>query len=184
MTSVEDWIKNEGMVIIRQIGIKNGQKILDFGCGSGVYAILASKVLGNTGKVYALDSDEEGLLGELIDKIKKYKIKNIEIIKTSGEISIPLNDESVDAVFIYDIYHLLDELEREMLIRESYRVLRKGGFISYHATHIGGQYNINLEKIHAKMKENGLQLKEKFEKPMFHWAWIEDSLIFNYFKKG
>jgi hypothetical protein len=33
------------------------------------------------------------------------------------------------------------------------------------------------------MKDNGFSFIKKFEKPIFHWAWIEESTIFNYYKK-
>ncbi|MHA1726384.1 MAG: class I SAM-dependent methyltransferase [Promethearchaeota archaeon] len=184
MTSVEKWIKNEAVAILREIGIKKGQTILDFGCGSGIYTILASKIVGNSGKVYALDSNEEGLLDELIDKIRREKIKNIEIIKTSGEIKIPLEIESVDVVLVYDVYHLLNHGEREELVKEIRRVLKKDGLLSYHATHLGKTYNVDLENVHSMMKKYKLQLKNQFKKPMFHWGCIENSLIFNYYKSN
>jgi len=184
MISLQDWMDKEGEIVLRDIGIKKGQQILDFGCGTGVYTVLASKIVGSSGKIYALDSDEEGLLGDLISKIKKEKIINIEIIKTSGEIEFPLSDESMDVVLMYDVLHLLDDDERNKLFREMSRVLRKGCFVSYHATHQGGSEHFNLEDIHNKMKTNGLYLNTEFKRPMFHWAWIEDSLIFNYFKES
>jgi len=182
MTNVNEWMRIEGEAILREIGIKEGQTILDFGCGAGNYAVLASRIIGNSGKIYALDSDKEGLLRELINKIKEENIKNIEIIKTSGEIEFPLADNSVDVVLIYDILHLLNDKEREVLFRESYRILKKGAFVSYHATHLGSSYSVNLEEIQTKMKKNGFILDREFKKPMFHWAWIEESNIFNYKK--
>ncbi|MFX1310512.1 MAG: class I SAM-dependent methyltransferase [Promethearchaeota archaeon] len=182
MTSVKNWIEKEGENILREIGIKKGQKILDFGCGTGVYAVLASRIIGNSGIVYALDSDEEGLLKELINKINKENIKNIKIIKTSGEIKIPLADNSIDVVLIYDILHLLNHNEREELFREAYRILKKGAFVSYHATHLRSRYGVNLEEIQTKMKNYGFILTREFKKPMFHWSWIEDSNILNYKK--
>jgi len=182
MTSVKDWMEKEGENVLREIGIKKGQKILDFGCGPGNYTLLASRIVGESGKIYALDSDEEGLLKELTSKIRDDNIKNVEIVKTSGEIEFPLGDQSVDVVLIYDILHLLKKDERDDLFREVYRVLNKGGFVSYHLTHLEGSYDVNLEELHNKMKLNGFSLHKEFKKPMFHWAWIEDSLIYNYYK--
>lgn len=153
---------------------------MDFGCGSGVYTIITSKIVGENGKVYALDSDEQRQ-EKLMDKAESEDLGNIEFLKTSKEINIPLDDDSVDIMLVYDVIHLLSDYEREKLIKEGHRILKKGGFLSYHATHVGS-YDINLEEIHSKMEKNDLILMEKFEKPMFHWAWIEDSIIFNYKK--
>ncbi|TFF86106.1 MAG: methyltransferase domain-containing protein [Promethearchaeota archaeon] len=180
MTSVEKWIKKQSKFILQEIGIREGDIVLDFGCGSGVYTIIASKIVGQKGKVYALDSDQQEL-EEVMDKAESEDLGNIEFLKTPGEINIPLDDESVDIMLVYDVIHLLSEYEREKLIKEGYRILKKGGFLSYHATHINS-YDINLEEMHSKMEKNNLILREKIEKPMFHWAWIEDSVIFNYLK--
>jgi ubiquinone/menaquinone biosynthesis C-methylase UbiE len=177
---LEKWIEKEGEDVLREIGIKESQNVIDFGCGSGVYSIIASRIVGNSGKIYAIDSDEKGLLVDLIEKVKKDKIMNIAIIKTSGEIDFRFPDESIDVIFMYDILHLLNDYEIDKLIKESNRLLKKGGFISYHVTHIG---EINLEEIHNKMKNNGFSVNRKFKKPMFHWAWIEDSTIFNFYKE-
>ena len=40
---------------LKKAGIKEGQTVLDFGCGPGHYAIAAAKMVGAKGKVYALD---------------------------------------------------------------------------------------------------------------------------------
>ncbi|TFG06156.1 MAG: class I SAM-dependent methyltransferase [Promethearchaeota archaeon] len=178
---MEKWLKDKSEEILKEFGLKKGQIILDFGCGSGIYSIIASNIVGPKGKVYALDSDEEGLLKKLKKKIKSQKITNIEIIKTSGEISIPLKDNYIDFFLLFDVYHLLNDEERDQVLKEAYRVLNINGMLSYHATHVGS-YDIDLEKVEKRMNEFGFKLERKFQKPMFHWAWIEDSLVFNYKK--
>ena len=41
--------------ILKEVGIKPGFYILDYGCGAGSYTIPAAQLVGNSGKVYALD---------------------------------------------------------------------------------------------------------------------------------
>ena len=60
--SLDKWKRESAENIIRYIGIDSGQKILDFGCGSGHYTIPIAKVVGEKGVVYALDEDKEGRL--------------------------------------------------------------------------------------------------------------------------
>lgn len=180
MVSIDNWLKSEAPRILKDVGISRGDKVLDFGCGTGIYSLVASKIVGPKGMVYALDSDEEGLLDELKEKINNQKINNIEIIETSGEIDIPLEDEKIDEVLVYDIYHLLSKEEREELISECARILKKGGIFSYLATHLGSSYDVNVEETHKRMKSKGLILKEKLKRNMFHWSWIEGSVIYNY----
>lgn len=97
---MEKWYKSEGENILKQIGIKKQQKILDFGCGSGVYSIVASKIVGLSGKIYALDKNRDKIK-ELKQKIISSDIKNIKVIKTSGEVNIPIESNNLDVVLIF-----------------------------------------------------------------------------------
>jgi len=179
---MEEWQKSKGEEILKEFGIKEGQKILDFGCGSGVYSIIASRIVGNTGKIYALDCEADPL-EELSSKIKTQNIKNIEIIKSSKKISIPLKSNSLDVALMYDVYHLLGKDDRLKLLNEIHRILKnKSGILSYFATHIGS-YGIQLMKVQEQIKKAGFEPKEQFKRPMFHWSWIEEGIIFNYNKK-
>jgi len=178
---MEEWLNSKGEIILREFGIKSGQKILDFGCGTGVYSVIASRIIGNTGKIYALDYDEDPL-EELSKKINTQDIKNIEIIKTSKKILIPLKSNSLDVVLMYDVYHLIDKNDRIKLLDEIYRVLKSNyGILSYFATHIGS-YGIQLNKVQEQIKNAGFEFKEQFRRPMLHWSWIEEGIIFKYKK--
>jgi ubiquinone/menaquinone biosynthesis C-methylase UbiE len=52
---VKEWLKEKGEVFLKNIGIKEGQVILDFGCNVGHYTIAAAKIVGKQGRVYAVD---------------------------------------------------------------------------------------------------------------------------------
>ena len=47
--------------LLKDVGIKAGQVVLDFGCGSGTYTVPAARTVGDKGKVYALDKDSKVL---------------------------------------------------------------------------------------------------------------------------
>ncbi|HHH84092.1 MAG TPA: hypothetical protein ENL29_01335, partial [Thermoplasmatales archaeon] len=53
----EKWLAYGGEEFLREIGIKEKQNILDFGCGDGAYAIPAAKAVGGEGRVYVADKD-------------------------------------------------------------------------------------------------------------------------------
>ncbi|MDP2720185.1 MAG: hypothetical protein U1D67_05650 [Dehalococcoidia bacterium] len=42
--------------ILKEVGIKTGFKVLDYGCGPGAYVIAVAELVGGTGKIYALDA--------------------------------------------------------------------------------------------------------------------------------
>ena len=48
-------------MILKELNIVPGQTIVDAGCGNGYMSKQFSQLLKNTGKVYALDTDEEAI---------------------------------------------------------------------------------------------------------------------------
>jgi precorrin-6B methylase 2 len=88
-TDIKKWLKEGGQRFLKDIGIKEGQNILDFGCGSGTYTIPAAKIVGEQGRVYALDKDKK-VLDKLMQKAKLAGLKNIKRMDTSGEPRIDL----------------------------------------------------------------------------------------------
>ena len=183
MTDLEDWKNYIGERILRELGIKEGQNILDFGCGTGIYSIIASKIVGPNGSIFALDSDERDLVKELLNEINSKNIKNIEFLKTSGEIKFPFKNESMDVVLWFDILHLLETNQRKELIKETYRVLKLNGLTLYHATHQGINSSKDIENLSKEMKNYHLKLSLKLKRPMFHWAWVEESIIYKFIKE-
>jgi ubiquinone/menaquinone biosynthesis C-methylase UbiE len=56
--------------ILYSIGLKPGLQFIDIGCGIGFFTIPAAKIVGNEGRVYALDINEEaiGVIKKLAEK--------------------------------------------------------------------------------------------------------------------
>jgi len=42
---------------VRKLGLKEGQKVLDYGCGIGSYTFPAARLVGDRGRVYASDRE-------------------------------------------------------------------------------------------------------------------------------
>jgi len=125
-------LDSRAIEVSQQIGIRRGQTILDFGCGSGTYAIPAARIVGEQGRVYALDKDKEAL-DELMQKAESAGLKNIDRIETSGELEIELTDESVDVVLLFDVFHPFyfpQAGDRRKLLGEIYRIMKSSAFLS------------------------------------------------------
>jgi ubiquinone/menaquinone biosynthesis C-methylase UbiE len=41
--------------IVKEVGIKEGSRVLDYGCGSGSYVTAVADLVGKSGKIYTLD---------------------------------------------------------------------------------------------------------------------------------
>jgi ubiquinone/menaquinone biosynthesis C-methylase UbiE len=171
----EEWINSRGEKVLRELGISESQKVIDFGSGEGIYTLIASQIVGTSGKIISIDNDKD-ILDELKEKLRSKKIQNVDLILESDEIELPLADNSVDIFLLFDVYHLLDTHQRKKVIEEAARVLQKGGLLLYHATHLKS-YNVKIERVKNQMTKNGLIFTQRVKKPMFHWSWIEEGLI-------
>lgn len=134
-TDVKKWIDNDGMAFLRSIGVKEGDIVLDFGCNVGHYTIPAAKVVGNHGRIYAVDKDMESL-NELMHIAKAEGLKNIVPVHSqSADLKINLKDKSVDVVLLYDVLHYMNVTERNKIYKESYRVLKTGALLLVYPKH-------------------------------------------------
>ena len=105
--------------------IKEGDMVLDLGCGAGFDCFLASKKVGDSGRVIGIDMTKEMIEKAKINA-KNLGIKNTEFIL--GEIeNIPINENTIDVIITNCVINLApDKLK---VFKEAYRVLKPGGKI-------------------------------------------------------
>ena len=181
--AVEKWMGLDGQKFLKQIGIRKGQIILDFGSGKGHYTIPASKTVGKNGKVYALDKDN-GVLDQLKGIIKEYGITNIELIQEN--LKIPLENDSLDAVLCYDVIHYEVKRRRVAVYNEIHRVLKKEGLFSVYPKHHRKDYpldnlaNVGLEDIIKEIEQSGFLLKDEIFKTLLHDDYYNNGNVLNF----
>lgn len=175
---LEKWLEGKGERVLRKIGIRKGQTVLDFGCGSGVYTVPVARIVSEEGIVYALDRDKRAL-DELMQRAELEGLRNIRRMNTSGEVEIRLDDESIDVVLLYDIfwYFPLSDPRLTKLLAEVYRISRRQALISVIPKHI------NSEQFKDKMENAGFQLKKKNAETIIHDGAFERGQILNFVKK-
>jgi ubiquinone/menaquinone biosynthesis C-methylase UbiE len=117
--------------VLDEVGIKPGWRILDFGCGSGSYIQPALEMIGNGGKYYALDISPYAIKA-VVREIEKDNLFGVETIQS--DLDTGLNDETVDVVLLYDIFHMIDN--QDLLLRELSRVLKTEGTLSVSDHHM------------------------------------------------
>lgn len=116
---------------LQKLGIREGQTVLDFGCGSGSYAIPAAGMVGEKGIVYALDIHPLAMRA-VAKKANKERLTNITTILSDRDTKLP--DESVDVVLLYDTIRSIKD--KRALLKELHRVMKSNGILSIWATHI------------------------------------------------
>lgn len=112
--------------IVRKFGITEGEIVADIGCGIGYFAIPAAKVVGKSGKVFALDISEI-MLSEVHKRAEAEGMENITTINNKNE-QIPLETGSTHVAFLAFILHELTD--KEAMLKEVYRILTQEGRVA------------------------------------------------------
>jgi len=121
-SSSEELLDKE--IILDELRITTGQTILEIGCGNGYMSKEFSKLVGEKGKVYAVD-----IQIELIDKLKK-EISETNIIPLLSDITkdkIEVNDNSIDLIYLATVFHIFSNEQIEVFQKEVNRLLKVGG---------------------------------------------------------
>ncbi|HVP93199.1 MAG TPA: methyltransferase domain-containing protein, partial [Acidobacteriota bacterium] len=65
--------------IVKEVGIKPGYHVLDYGCGPGSYLVAVEELVGKSGKIYALDVNPLAI--QMIQRIiSKNQLTNVDTI--------------------------------------------------------------------------------------------------------
>jgi arsenite methyltransferase len=103
--------------------IREGESVLDIGCGGGVDSMVAATMTGPTGRVVGID-----ISPEMVDRARQNlgltNLKNVSFQESFGE-DLPLPDRDFDVVISSGVFNLIpDKLKA---LREVFRVLKPGG---------------------------------------------------------
>ena len=115
--------------LIERSGIEPGMTVMELGCGSGAFTTFVARVVGEGGKVYAVDI-QPAMLKQLEGKLAGHEnqdIENIEL-KLASAYQLPFADGSLDLVYMVTV---LPEIpDRGRALREIKRVLKPGGILA------------------------------------------------------
>ncbi|MEI8185260.1 MAG: methyltransferase domain-containing protein [Chlorobiaceae bacterium] len=166
----ENWEKTSD--ILSHLPIKPGNKIVDLGSGSGYYSYKFSRIVGDSGRVYAVDTKKAHL--DFINSFtKKYFINNITTVKAGDDQGYYI-PEKADFIFLCSLYHIVygvfSHNEREIFIKAILNSLHNNGkliivdncpvldsTLPYH-----GPY-ITKELIISQLAHYGLELSEYYQ---------------------
>jgi len=103
--------------------VNEGMKVLDIGCGPGFFTIELAKMVGNSGKVFAVDL-QEGMLQKIRNKIKGTELEDrINLIKSEQDkFTVP---KKVD--FILAFYMVHEVPDKNKLFKDLINILDDKG---------------------------------------------------------
>ena len=103
--------------------LKEGETVLDLGCGAGFDVFLAARKVGENGKVIGIDMTE-AMIAKAKNNAQKNGVDNVEFML--GEIEdLPLADNSIDVIISNCVINLSPA--KEKVFAEAKRVLKSGG---------------------------------------------------------
>lgn len=117
--------------MLREVSIRPGSSVLDYGCGPGGYIPPLAQVVGPTGWIHALDINPAAIAATQKLATRK-KIANMRTILSDCDTGLP--EESVDVVLLHDVFH--DLSRPEDVLRELHRVLKPSGMLSFSDHHL------------------------------------------------
>lgn len=117
---------SDPQTILQAAALREGVRVGDFGTGSGHYAHAAARIVGERGRVFAVDIQKD-LLARLKKHAGEEKLRNIEVVwgdidEVNGSRLAP---DSLDFVILANVLFQVEHRKQAAL--EAARVLKPGG---------------------------------------------------------
>lgn len=162
---------------IKQLNITKGMQIADFGCGAGYFVIPAAKIVGDEGKVYALDVLDSAL-ESVRSRARIEGLFNIITRRCNLEVltSSQIDNNSIDLVLLSNILFQSDD--KDGIIKEATRIVKPEGKLAI-IDWLPGQFLtpskgliVPIEDIKKTTESNGLKFNKNIQIDGYHWGMI------------
>jgi ubiquinone/menaquinone biosynthesis C-methylase UbiE len=110
---------------VGSFGLGEGFTVVDYCCGPGRYVPPTSRLIGDAGKLYAVDVHELAL--EAVRKrVEEHGLRNVETM-LAGAYSCDVAEGSAHAIYLLDAIHMIRDTKRFFV--ELHRIARPDGFL-------------------------------------------------------
>ena len=162
--------------VLKATELKMGDIFLDAGCGDGYISIGASNIVGDNGKIFALDVYPESI-ETVKNEIKKRDLNNIEAIVADVTDAIPLNENSVDSVLMANVLHgFVEGGEVDDVMTNIVKVLKSGGVFTVVEfrkveSNRGPPFNVRIspEDVISIFNNYGFDIEDNYEIGEYHY---------------
>ena len=158
--------------------VHEGMHVADFGAGSGFFTRAAARDVGESGEVWAVDSNRE-LLPRIKTLANAEGLQNVEVINgdVGKEGGSNLPDNAFDLVIATNILFIIEN--KDACIAEMKRILKKGGRVlaidwtdswgglGPHKDHV-----ITEDPARELFEKNGFVVGDTIPAGTYHWGFI------------
>jgi cyclopropane fatty-acyl-phospholipid synthase-like methyltransferase len=126
---LEDAIFKLKLRVAEHIGVQKGMIVVDVGCGQGGFTASLAKIVGEEGRVLAIDVSDE-YLTEFMGRLDRYGVRNrVTFLRADGaNLRHVIADDFADMVVSFRVIEeLKTPADMPKIIGEMVRVARKGG---------------------------------------------------------
>ena len=118
---------SDPVTILEGAGIQSGQAVLEIGCGTGFFTIPTAELVGDEGRVYALDPHPLAI-EQVARKIRDAGLANVRLIR-AGAAEAGLASGCIDLVLLFGVIPS-PVIPLDRLLSEIHRLLRSEGALA------------------------------------------------------
>jgi ubiquinone/menaquinone biosynthesis C-methylase UbiE len=172
------WLSGDGAEMVRSLGVKESDCVVDFGCGKGRYTIPAVQVVGKKGMVFAVErhADELDIFNERLEKFSVNK--SVKILNTEDLHLDFTSDKSVNVLFAFDVLQYVEDYET--LFKSVKRVLSPNGLLIIYPAGVPHPGDVDMDLITKIIEKNGMKLHSQKEYKMMHNKFMVDDIIYTF----
>jgi ubiquinone/menaquinone biosynthesis C-methylase UbiE len=151
---------------VKQLKVEQGQVVCDLGAGNGFYTLWLAKLVGEKGRVLAVDIQPE-MLEMLKQRAQQEKISNIELI-LGTTVDPKLPEGKLDLVLLVDTYHELSNPAEVLAgVRKSLKPHGRLALVEFRleddSVPIKVLHRMSKGQILKEYTANGLKLVDQFD---------------------
>ncbi len=147
--------------VAEYVKVPDGGRALDVGCGSGALTIACAK-RNPKAKIIGIDrwgNDYKSFSKALCERNAKAEGVNNTVFQKGDAAALDFPDEYFDCVTSNYVYHNITGANKQALLRETLRVLKKGGTFAIHDLMSPARYG-DMQKFVSELKKEGYEKVE------------------------
>jgi len=135
--------------VLDAAGLAAGQTVLEVGCGPGFFTLPAARIVGEQGRVYALDINPLAV-EKVRQKVAQEGVTNVEtLLADAAQIDLP--DQSFDLIYVFGLARPIGDAQG--IVAELHRLLKPDGILAFEGRAWPSSELFRLEKRQGRIAQ-------------------------------